>query len=78
MIEELTGLGVRVVGCEPRDAAISCIPLYKTKDIPTVDNADSLAGRLAIVLALAGADGHFGVKDTCDRFVPDIPLQGSR
>ncbi|UCC68218.1 MAG: copper transporter [Armatimonadota bacterium] len=75
MIEELTGLGVRVVGCEARDASISCIPLYKTKDIATVDNADTPAGRLAIVLALAGADGHFGVKDTRDRFLPDISLE---
>ncbi len=78
MIEELTGLGVRVVGGEARDAAVSCIPLYRTKKISTVDNADSLAGRLAVVLALAGADGHFGVKDTRDRFLPDIPPQSSR
>lgn len=73
MIEEFTRLGVRVVGCERHDATISCIPLYKAKGIPTIDNADTLAGRLSIVLALAGTDGHFGVKDTADRFIPDIP-----
>jgi len=73
MIEEFTRLGVRVVGCEQRDAPISCIPIYKAKGIATIDNADTLAGRLSIVLALAGADGHFGVKDTADRFIPDIP-----
>lgn len=73
MIAELTGLGVRVVGCEARDVAISCVPLYKTKEIATVDNADTPAGRLAVVLALAGAEGHFGVKDTRDRFLPEIP-----
>lgn len=76
MIEELTGLGVRVVGCESRDVAISCVPLYKTKQIATVDNADTLAGRLAVVLAVAGVEGHFGVKDTRDRFLPEIPPAG--
>jgi hypothetical protein len=74
MIEKLTSLGVRVVGCEAREAPISCIPLYKTKGIPTVDDADTLAGRLSVVLALAGADGNFGVKDTRDYFLPKIPL----
>ena len=73
MVAKLTSLGVRVVGCEARGTAISCIPLYKTNGIPTVDNADTLAGRLSIVLALAGAEGSFGVKDTSDRFLPEIP-----
>lgn len=73
IIEELVRQGVRVVGCEARDSPLSCIALYKAKGIPTVDNADTLAGRLAIVLALAGADGHFGVSETADRFLPEIP-----
>jgi hypothetical protein len=73
MIQELTGLGVRVVGCEPRDKPVSCIPLYKAAGIPTVDSADYPAGRLAVVLAIAGTDGHFGVKETADSFLPQIP-----
>jgi hypothetical protein len=73
MIEEFGRLGVRVVGCEPSNASVSCIPLYRAKGIPTVDNADTLPGQLAIVLALAGADGHFGVSSTADRLIPDIP-----
>jgi hypothetical protein len=73
LIEELTRLGVRVVGCEAHTAAVSCIPLYEAKATATVDNADTSAGRLAVVLALAGAQGHFGVKETADRFLPPIP-----
>lgn len=72
LIAELTRLGVRVVGCEETTAPISSIPLYQSRGIPTVDNADTLPGRLAVVLALAGADGHFGVKDTADRLLPDL------
>lgn len=74
MIEQLTDLGLHVVGCEASEAPISCIPVYKAKGIPTVDNADTLAGRLAVVLALAGVDGHYGAKDTADEFIPEIPL----
>ncbi len=76
MIAELTRLGVHVVGCESSGAEQSSIPLYKSKGISTVDNADTLAGRMAIVLCLAGAKGHFGVKDTADRFLPALSTSG--
>jgi hypothetical protein len=76
LMEELTKSGVRVVGCEAHTAPVSCMPLYKVKAISTVDNADTPAGRLAVVLALAGAEGHFGVKETADRFLPPIPPAG--
>ena len=76
MIAELTRLGVHVVGCESSGAEQSSIPLYKSKGIPTVDDADLLAGRMAIVLCLAGAKGHFGVKDTADRFLPVLATSG--
>jgi hypothetical protein len=72
IIETLMAEGVRVVGCEARDAGVSSMALYKAKGIPTVDNADTQPGRLAVVLALAGANGNFGVKETADRFLPDI------
>lgn len=78
LIAELTRLRVRVVGCESSRAATSSTPLYKSKGIPTVDNADTLAGRMAIVLALAGADGHFGVKEAADRLLPDLSAAGRR
>ena len=78
LIEEFSGLGIRVVGCEARDAPVSCVSLYKSKGIPTVDNADTVAGRLSVVLALTGVDGHFGVKETADRLLPDIPPAASR
>jgi hypothetical protein len=76
LITELKRLGVRVVGAEAREARVSCIPIYKAQDIPTVDNVDTVAGRLAVVLALNGVEGHFGVKETADRLVPDLRAAG--
>jgi len=72
VIQELTTAGLRVVGSEPSAAAISVIPTYKAAGIPTVDHADTPAGRLAIILALDGADGHYGTKDTADSFLPPV------
>jgi hypothetical protein len=73
LIKKLTELGVRVVGVEAKGAAVSVTPLYKAAGISTVDNADTPAGRLSTVIALAGTDGHFGMKDTADSFLPLIP-----
>ena len=78
MIRELVSLGLRVVGCEAREVAVSAMPLYRATGVATVDNADTPAGRLAVVLALAGAAGHFGVKETADRFLPEIVPSGGR
>ena len=72
LIAELKRLGVRVVGCEARSVKLSSIPIYKSQGIPTVDNVDTLAGRLSVVFALRGADGHFGVNETADRLLPEI------
>ncbi len=72
MIKELTRLGIRVVGAEPRKVEVSVMPIYNAAGIPTVDNADTAAGRLSVILALAGADGHFGVKDTAESLLPPI------
>jgi hypothetical protein len=72
LIEELERLGMRVVAGEESQAKFSCIPAYRGQGVPTVDNVDTLAGRLALVRALEGASGHFGVKDTADRLLPPL------
>jgi len=78
LIKKLVELGVRVVGVEAKGAAVSVIPLYKAAGIPTVDNADTAAGRLSTVILLAGADGHYGLKDTADSFIPPISQAAQR
>jgi len=76
LIGELLRLGIRVVGCESSRSSRSSIPLYKSKGISTVDNADTLAGRMSVVLCMAGATGNFGVKDTADRTWPALSPTG--
>jgi hypothetical protein len=38
----------------------------------TVDNSDMLAGKAAIVFALLGAAGDYGIKEGADAFLPDL------
>ncbi len=78
LIEELTRLGVRVVGCESSSCKASCVGQYKACGVATVDDLDTAAGRLAAVLALGGADGHFGIKDSADQLFPPIGTPGGR
>jgi hypothetical protein len=61
-----------VVGVERSDAERSDVPLFEAHDIPTSDSVDLTAGKVAMVFALLGAEGHFGIKETADRLLPDL------
>jgi hypothetical protein len=52
----------------------SSVPFFASRGISTVDDLDLIAGRVAMVFSLAGAEGSFGVKDTADRLLPDLLL----
>jgi hypothetical protein len=72
LIRGLRDVGVRVVGAERTDADPSSIDFFAGLVPATVDNLDQLAGKVALVLALDGADGNFGVKETADSLLPDL------
>ena len=58
-------VGVELIGTEP-----SQVPWYKSKNISSVDDLDAPAGQAALVYALAGARGAFGIKSTADSLLP--------
>jgi hypothetical protein len=76
LLEGLTGSGFPVVGVE--SLAVlgeeSQIDLYRERGLSSVDNVDTLAGRLALAVLLAGGQpGHYGLKDTAtDGVAPPI------
>jgi hypothetical protein len=55
-----------VVGVETTDAEESQIEWFKANDLSSVDDLDDPIGRAAVVFALAGQRGSFGVKSTAD------------
>ena len=71
LIDKLKEAGVMtLVGVEPVEAVTSYIPEYHRKAISTVDNVDQPMGQVAMVFALTGESGNFGVKKSADRVAP--------
>jgi hypothetical protein len=71
LVNGLTVGGTRVVGAESTDTNPSQIRWFNDRRLPSVDNVDELVGRAALIFALAGANGAYGVKDTAQALVPN-------
>lgn len=72
LVEGLRAHGVRVVGIEGSEQQPSAVPWFKDHRLPSVDDVDLVEGRVALVLALAGEQGTFGVKSTADALLPSV------
>lgn len=73
VIEGMRSTSVELVGVEMRDSDPSQTPLMKEQGLTTVDDIDLVAGQAALVYALLGADGQFGVKASADQLLPPPP-----
>lgn len=71
VIEGMRRAGARLVGVERTDVADSSIEFFQARDVSSVDNVDDVAGRVALVWILDGAEGSFGVKETADALLPE-------
>ena len=70
----LASAGEPAVGVEQTDAAKSAIAAYRKAGLSTVDDIDTLVGRLALVLLLDGASpGQYGVKESAGGPLPPWP-----
>ena len=66
------------VGVETSTAEDSSVSFFQGNDLSSVDDVDLVAGRLATVFALLGAEGSFGVKGSADRLLPDLSAADRR
>jgi hypothetical protein len=65
-------VGIPVVGAETSSTEPSQVSWYQGKGISSVDDLDTLAGQAALVYALTGQHGTFGVKSTADSLLPTL------
>jgi hypothetical protein len=73
LVQGLKATAPRVIGCELSVTPETAIKLFQQMDLTTIDNLDTYPGQAALVLALAGAEGNFGIKSSADRVLPDLP-----
>ncbi len=66
LIEGAVTAGVPTVGVELSATNPSQITWYRSRDISSVDDLDSTAGRAALVFTLAGVHGTYGEKSTAE------------
>lgn len=69
---ELLSAGVTVVAVEAT-RSLPAVPAYRHTGAATVDNVDTVAGQVAMVYALLGKGGHYGVKETAGELLPLAP-----
>jgi hypothetical protein len=76
LMDGITATRVPAVGVETSTDDSSSISFFQASDLASVDDVDLTAGQLALVFALLGADGSFGVKGTADQLLPDLLAEG--
>jgi hypothetical protein len=74
LLKGLGGSGLPVVGVETSTSAQSAVEVYRQLGLSSVDDVDSLPGRLALGLLLAGGEvGNYGTKEaSSDGVTPPI------
>lgn len=72
LAKEWQAAGIRVYGVEDSDVPVSYMRYYQSVRLTTVDNIDSVYGQVALVQAMAGHPGHYGIKPTAENFLPPL------
>jgi len=70
MVRGMTGTGLPIVGVESTTTEPSSIGFFQANELSSVDDVDTTAGQLALVYALGGSEGSFGVKGSADHLLP--------
>ncbi|HSS34268.1 MAG TPA: copper transporter [Solirubrobacterales bacterium] len=72
LLNGMTATRTPAVGIETTNTEPSSISFFQSSDLSSVDDVDLTAGQLAMVFAMLGAEGSFGVKGSADRLLPDL------
>ncbi|MDO7786413.1 copper transporter [Desulforamulus aquiferis] len=76
MIDYFLQQKLPVFGVEETEVTCSYMKDYQKKRVSTVDNVETAPGQLALVMAIAGKPGHYGVKPTAKLLLPPLEATG--
>jgi len=75
LYQGLSSSGLPAVGVETTDAAHSAVAVFRRAGLSSVDDVDTPAGRLGMVLLLAGSpSGQYGLKSSATQSFPPFPI----
>jgi hypothetical protein len=72
VLDGVKAVGIPVVGAELSSAEPSQVPWFQGRGLSSVDDVDATAGQAALVYALTGSHGSYGVKATADSLLPNV------
>jgi Copper transport outer membrane protein, MctB len=72
LVSGIGGTRTPAVGIETKGTEPSSISFFQGNDLASVDDVEDSAGKVALVFALLGAEGSFGVKGSADRLLPEL------
>ncbi|WZL74911.1 copper transporter [Clostridiaceae bacterium 35-E11] len=70
LIEYVKKRNIPIMAVENSNMTFSNIPDYKKLRISTVDNVDTVIGKVAMLMVASGQEGHFGEKETAEKLIP--------
>lgn len=71
IINCIKNANIPVMAVEKLDVAYSNISDYKKLRISTVDNVDTVIGKISMLMVVSGREGHFGEKESAESLVPE-------
>ena len=74
IIQTTKDMEKNIIGIEKTKTNYSYIESYKGFKISTVDNIDTVMGKVSLILAMEGRPGHYGIKPTAEELIPNLKL----
>lgn len=71
LIHSIKATHVPIMAVEKSDVLYSNISEYKRLKISTVDNVDTVIGKISMLMVVSGREGHYGVKETAESLMPE-------
>lgn len=71
IIDSVKKMELPIIGIEKTTVKNSYMKEYKDYRISTVDNVDSIIGKVALIMSMEGRPGNYGVKSSAESLLPD-------
>lgn len=75
MIKVFAAANHKVMACETSRIKFSYMNTYQQGRIATIDDVDITPGQVALIRALEGETGDYGIKTTARKFMPSLPTE---